>query len=183
MRARLARLWNQLWPDPTRTSLEWWLVAIPLALVLAVGGGICWYASSMLRDLADQEGKARVQLAAATAREDLRRLGEDALVMARALADSPTLQRLTAEGQSEALPPLLRRSCDASGVDACAVLAGRSVLAVSGPALDWRQILTASSEQSATFMALPATEHVPLLGAHAPLPQPGTSVYAVRRSG
>src|SRR5207247_8201723 len=91
------------------------------------------------------------------------------------------LQRLTAEGQSDALPPLLRRSCEASGVDACALLSGKSVVAVSGPALDWQQILTASAEQSATFMALPATERVPLLGAHAALGAAGMSVYVVRR--
>ena len=181
MPSRLAHLWNTLWPDPARTSLGWWLVAIHLALVLLVGGGISWYASGMLRDLADEQGKARVQLAATTAREDLRRLGEDALATARSLAERPTLQRLTAEGQSDALPPLLRRSCESAGVDACAVLSGRTVLAVSGPGLDWQQILTASAEQTATFMALPATERVPLLGAHAPLGAPGTSVYVVRR--
>jgi len=181
MRARLAHLWSTLWPDPARTSLGWWLVAIHLGLVLLVGGGISWYASGMLRDLADEQGKARVQLAATTAREDLRRMGEDALARARALADSPTLQRLTAEGQSEALPPFLRRSCEAGGVDACAVLSGRSVVAVSGPALDWQKILTASAEQTATFMALPATERVPLLGARAALGQAGMSVYVVRR--
>ncbi len=181
MRARLAHLWSSLWPDPARTSLGWWLVAIHLGLVLLVGGGISWYASGMLRDLADEQGKARVQLAATTAREDLRRMGEDALATARALADSPTLQRLTAEGQSDALPPFLRRACEAGGVDACAVLSGKSVVAVSGPALDWQKILTASAEQTVTFMALPATERVPLLGARAALGEAGMSVYVVRR--
>src|SRR5882672_3560802 len=166
MRARLAHLWSTLWPDPARTSLGWWLVVIHSGLVLLVGGGISWYASGMLRDLADGQGKARVQLAATTA---------------RALADSPTLQRLTAEGQSDALPPFLRRSCQGGGVDACAVLSGKSVVAVSGPALDWQKILTASAEQTATFMALPATEHVPLLGARAALGAAGLSVYVVRR--
>jgi signal transduction histidine kinase len=181
MRARLAHLWSSLWPDPARTSLGWWLVVIHLGLVLLVGGGISWYASGMLRDLADEQGKARVQLAATTAREDLRRMGEDALATARALADSPTLHRLTAEGQSDALPPFLRRACEAGSVDACAVLSGKSVVAVSGPALDWQKILTASAEQTATFMALPATERVPLLGARAALGQAGMSVYVVRR--
>src|ERR1700736_152021 len=181
MRARLAHLWSTLWPDPARTSLGWWLGAIHLGLVLLVGGGISWYASGMLRDLADEQGKARVQLAATTAREDLRRMGEDALAPARALAASPTRQRLMAEGQNDALPPFLRRACEAGGVDACAVLSGRSVIGVSGPALDWQKILTASAEQTATFMALPATERVPLLGARAALGQAGMSVYVVRR--
>jgi signal transduction histidine kinase len=178
---RLAWVSERLWPVPAHTTLRWWLVAIPLALVLLVGGGISWYASGMLRDLADEQAKARVQLAATTAREDLRRLSEDALTTARSLAERPTLVRLTAEGDSDALPPLLHRSCEAAGVDACAVLSGRGVLAVSGPALDWPKVLTASAEQSSTFMALPATERVPLLGAHAALGAPGLAVYVVRR--
>src|SRR3979411_315204 len=102
MRARLAHLWSSLWPDPATTSLGWWLVVIHLGLVLLVGGGISWYASGMLRDLADEQGKARVQLAATTAREDLRRMGEDALATARALADSPTLEPPAAGGTDEA---------------------------------------------------------------------------------
>ena len=181
MLERLQRLWSSLWPDPARTSLTWWLVAINLTLVLLVGGGITWSASRMLHDLADEQGKARVQLAATTAREDLRRLGEDAHAAARALADRPTLQRLVAEGQSEALPPFLRRSCEAAGVDACAVLSAKTVIAVSGPALDWQQVVTAAAEQGATFMALPVTERVPLLGARATLGDQGLMVYVVRR--
>jgi signal transduction histidine kinase len=181
MLERLRRLWESLWPDPARTSLSWWLVAIHLCLVLLVAGGITWSASRMLHDLADEQGKARVQLAATTAREDLRRMDEDAHAAARSLAERPTLQRLLAEGQSEALPPLLHRSCEASDVDACAVLAGKTVIAVSGPGLDWQQVVTAAAEQGATFMALPATERVPLLGARAPLGDQGLTVYVVRR--
>src|ERR1700733_15488382 len=157
MAAYLQRLWRALWPDPARTSLSWWLVAIHLALVLAVAGGLTFTASRMLHDLADQQGKARVQLAATTAREDLRRIGEDAHATARALADRPTLQRLLAEGQSEALPPFLRHWCEAGGGDACAVLSGQTVIAVSGPALDWQQIVTAGAEQGGSFMALAST--------------------------
>src|SRR5204863_84648 len=181
MRASLARLRSTLWPDPASTSLGWWLVAIHLLLVLVVAGGLSWYARGMLRDLADEQAKARVQLAATTAREDLRRMGEDALAAARALAERPTLQRLTAEGQSDALPPFLRRACEASGMDACALLSGKTVIAVSGPGLDWPQLVTASAEQSATFLALPLTERMALLGARAPFGQTGQHVYVVRR--
>jgi len=63
MLERLRRLWESLWPDPARTSLTWWLAAIHVALVLLVAGGITWSASRMLRELADAQGKARVQLA------------------------------------------------------------------------------------------------------------------------
>ena len=181
MYRRLAALLKSAWPDPARTGLAWWLVAIHVTLVLLVGGGISWSASRMLRDLADEQGKARVQLAATTAREDLRRIGEDARAAARALADRPTLQRLLAEGQHDALPPFLRRSCEADSLDACAVLSGRTVVAVSGPALDWQQIVTAGAEQGGTFLALPSTARVPLIGARATLADPSLAVYAVRR--
>jgi signal transduction histidine kinase len=168
-------------PDPARTGLGSWLIAMQLAIMLLVGGGIAWYASGMLHDLADQQGKARVQLAATTAREDLRRIGENALATARALADRPTLQRLLAQGQREALPPFLRHWCEAGNADACAVLSEKTVVTVSGPALDWQQIITAGAEQGATFLALPATERVPLLGARAALPNTDLTVYVVRR--
>jgi len=178
---RLRELWQSLWPDPARHSLTWWLAAIHLGLVLLVAGGITWSASRMLRELADAQGKARVQLAATSAREELRRLGEDVHAAAQALTERPTLQRLVAEGKSEALSPLLRRACEAASVDACALLSGKTVLALSGPALDWQQVVTAASEQGATFLALPATEQVPLLGARAALGDRGYTLYVARR--
>lgn len=183
MLASLARLVNSWWPDPARAGLGWWLIAIHVALVLLVGGGITWSARGELHELADAQGKARVLLAATTAREDLRRMAEDALAAARALAERPTLQRLVAEGQSDALAPLLRRSCEAAGVDACALISGKSTIAVSGPAVDWSQAVTASTEQGASFMALPALERVPVLGAWAPLGGGGGQLrlYVVRR--
>jgi signal transduction histidine kinase len=177
----LRRLWKRLWPDPARTSLTWWLAGIHLLLVLLIAGGLTWLASRMLHDLADEQGKARVQLAATTAREDLRRIGENAHSAAQALADRPTLQRLLAQGASDQLPPFLRRSCEAADMDACAVLSGKTVVAVSGPGLDWQQVVTAAAEQGATFMALPATERVPLLGARAGLGEQGLTVYVLRR--
>jgi signal transduction histidine kinase/HAMP domain-containing protein len=179
--ARLTRLRRALLPDPERTGLGWWLITIHTAIVLLVGGGIAWYASGMLHQLADEQGKARVQLAATTAREDLRRMGEDAHATARALADRPTLQRLLAEGQSEALPPFLHHWCDVGNVDACAVISGKTVVGVSGPALDWQQIITAGAEQGGSFMTLSSTEPMPLLGARAALSDGGLAVYVVRR--
>ena len=133
MLERLRRLWDSLWPDPARTSLTWWLAAIHVALVLLVAGGITWSASRMLRQLADAQGKARVQLAATSVREELRRMGEDAHVAAQAIAEQPTPQRLLAEGHNEQLSGFLRRSCEPVALDACAVLSGKTVLAVSGP--------------------------------------------------
>src|SRR5579872_4506214 len=181
MLERVLRLWSSVWPDPARTSLGWWLIAIHVLIVLLVGGGITWSASRMLQTEADQQSMARAQLAATMAREDLRRMGEDALAAARALAARPTLQRLVAEGQSEALTPFLLRACEGLAVDACAVVSGTEVVALSGPAVDWSQAITASGEQGAIFMALPALERVPVLGAWAPLGNTQRRLYVARR--
>src|SRR5579871_4330388 len=113
MLERARRLWAVIRPAPEKTSLGWWMVAIHVIIVLVVGGGISYSAIRMLHDLADEQGKARVQLAGAMAREDLRRSAEDALTSARALAERTTLQRLLSEGRTDANDPLLRRSCEA----------------------------------------------------------------------
>jgi signal transduction histidine kinase len=178
---RLKKLWLTLWPDPGKTSLGWWLVAIHVAIVLLVGGGISYSAIGMLRDLADEQGKARVQLAGAMAREDLRRMMEDAGTAARVLAEQPTLQRLLSQGRTDALPPILRRACETGGMDACAIFSGTQLTTQSGPPLDWQGIVTDSTEQGQTFMALPANIRLPVLGAYASLGDTeGTRVFAVR---
>jgi signal transduction histidine kinase len=181
MLERVKRLWTALWPDPGKTSLGWWLVAIHVAIVLLVGGGISYSAIGMLHDLADDQGKARVQLAGAMAREDLRRMVEDALTAARVLAERPTLQRLLTQGRTDAIAPILRRFCETGGMDACALFSGTQLTAESGPALDWEGIVTASAEQGPTFMALPANIRLPVLGAYASLGDTeGTRVFVVR---
>jgi signal transduction histidine kinase len=181
MLERLQKLWRTLWPDPGKTSLGWWLVAIHVAIVLLVGGGISYSAIGMLRDLADEQGKARVQLAGAMAREDLRRMVEDAGTAARVLAEQPTLQRLLSQGRTDALPSILRRACETSGMDACAIFSGTQLTTQSGPPLDWQGIVTDSTEQGQTFMALPSNIRLPVLGAFASLGDTeGTRVFAVR---
>jgi signal transduction histidine kinase len=181
MLERIQKLWRTLWPDPGKTSLGWWLVAVHVAIVLLVGGGICYSAIGMLRDLADEQGKARVQLAGAMAREDLRRKVEDAGTAARVLADQPTLQRLLSQGRTDAIPSILRRACETAGMDACAVFSGTQLLTQSGPPLDWQGIVTDSTEQGATFMALPSNIRLPVLGAFASLGDvEGSRVFVVR---
>ena len=178
--ARIRLLRRTLLPDPGKTSLGWWIVAVHVAIVLIVGGGISYSAIGMLHDQADEQGKARVQLASAMAREEVRRMGEDEITALKALADRPTLQRLLTEGRTDAIPPLLRRSCDAAGVDACAVVVGTQIVAESGPTLDWDSIVTSSAEQGMTFMALPKNVRTPVLGSFAAFGDTeGTRVYSV----
>src|SRR3569833_3159436 len=135
MHERFQKLRNTLWPEPGKSSLGWWRVAVHVAIVLLVGGGISYSAIGMLRDLADDQGKARVQLAGAMAREDLRRMMEDAGTAARVLAEQPTLQRLLTQGRTDALPSILRRACETSGMDACAIFTGTQLTTQSGPPL------------------------------------------------
>src|SRR5512146_2481172 len=134
MLSSLRRRLTVLWPDPAKTSLGWWMVAVHVLLVLLVAVGLSATAIGMLHGLTNEQGKARVLLAGATAREDVRRLTEDALTSARVLAQRPTLQRLLDQHQHEAITPFLRRFCDTSRLDACAVFSGATLLAATGPA-------------------------------------------------
>jgi signal transduction histidine kinase/HAMP domain-containing protein len=177
----LRRRLSALWPDPANTSLGWWMIAVHVVLVLLVGVGLSATAIGMLRGLADEQGKARVLLAGATAHEDVRRMTEDALNSARVLAQRPTLQRLLGEHQDEAIAPFLRRFCDTSELDACAVFSGAMLLAATGPALDWQGIKSESAEQGPTFLALPTHLHLAAFGAFVSVPGPGDiRVYVLR---
>ncbi|MDE2450498.1 MAG: HAMP domain-containing protein, partial [Gammaproteobacteria bacterium] len=181
MLAFLRRRLSALWPDPADTSLGWWMVAVHVVLVLLVGVGLSATAIGMLRVLADEQGKARVLLAGATAHEDVRRMTEDALTSARVLAQRPTLQRLLDERQDAAIAPFLRRFCDTSQLDACAVFSGATLLAATGPALDWRGIKSESAEQGPTFLALPTNIRLAAFGAFVSMPSPrDVCVYVLR---
>ncbi|HXA92677.1 MAG TPA: hypothetical protein VNU73_05470, partial [Steroidobacteraceae bacterium] len=182
MLERLTRLLQRLRFDPGKTSLSWFLALSQVAVVLLVAGGIASYAVEQLRDLANQEGKARVQLAGAMAREDLRRMGEDALTSARVLADRPTLLRLLTENRPEALVPFLRRFCESETIDGCAVFDGTTLVAQAGPpTIPWSDVVAANAEQGQSFLAVPAQAPAPLLGAVASLTdRPTARVFIVR---
>src|ERR1051326_2825338 len=108
MLSRIQEFIDRLQLDTSRASLGVWIAAINVAIVVLVVGGISISAIGSLRDLADQQGKARVQLAGAMAREDLRRYGEDALTHAKTVAERQTFQRLLADGRSTTVGPYLR---------------------------------------------------------------------------
>ena len=158
-----------------RNSLGWWLAASNVAIVLLVAAGISYFAIDMLRGLADSQQKIRVQLAGANAREEITRMGEDTLNFARVLAERPPLRRLLAEPGREGLTPFLRRFCETSELDACAVFDGAQVVASSGVALPWEQIFAVSEEQGERFMAVPSGTQFSVVGAAAKLPAQYTS--------
>lgn len=181
MLERLRQLVARLRFDPRKMGLAWTLAAINFGTVVLVVTGISWFAVGMLRDLADEQGKARVQLAGAIAREDLRRMGEDALSAARTLAERPALVRLLSENRTEAVPPLLKRFCETDMIDACAVFEGDTLVAQSGPPIPWSDVVTAESEQGERFLAVPETLAYPILGAVTRMAnRPNTRVFIVR---
>ncbi len=169
LRRRALELWNRLRLSPSRASLSGWLAFTNAAVVVIVVGGVSLAAIDRLRDLANAQGLARVQLAGAAAREELRRLGEDTLTSARVLAERPALQRLLTEGRSDALEPVLRRFCQTSGIDSCAVLSGSTLLAQVGTPLPWSGLLAASAEQGEQFFALAPALKTAVQGAVAPV--------------
>jgi signal transduction histidine kinase len=181
MLERLRQLIARLRFDPRKAGLAWSLAAINFGVVVLVVTGISISAVGMLRDLADEQGKARVQLAGAIAREDLRRLGEDALSAARILAERPALVRLLAESRFDAVPPLLRRFCATDTIDACAVFEGDTLLAQAGVDIPWNAVFIANSEQGERFLAVPETTKFALLGAETTIPnRANTRVFIVR---
>jgi len=166
---RLRALWRKVQYHPSKASLSWLLVGINVAIVVLVVAGISLSAIGLLRDLADEQGLARVQIAGAGAREELRKANEDLLTTTRELGQRPTLRRLLVERRPEALEQFLRRSCQSINATACAVMQGESVVGEFGPQIPWSDVLAAAGEQGERFMAAPATLAQPVMGAVAPV--------------
>ncbi|HTY49210.1 MAG TPA: ATP-binding protein [Steroidobacteraceae bacterium] len=179
--ARLREFLVRLQVEPERTRLRWWLAATQLVTVLLVAVGLSWYASGSLHEVADGQGRARVQLGGTLAREDVERLQEDTLSAARTLADRATLQAALAAPNPQSLAPLLERFCDAEGIDACAVFDGPKLLAQAGPALPWNELAMAAAAQGQRFLADPQGGATPLMGGSASVSTlPAARVYVVR---
>jgi len=146
-----------------------------LAIVALSFGGV-----GLLRKQAEEQALARVQLAGVNARDELRRRSEEALTSVRLLASRPTLLRLTREGNPEQLDFFLRRFCQTSRLDACAVVAGDAVLAATGP-FRWDELSGPVAEQGERFLAAPPSAPDGLLGASAELPAlPGMRAVVIR---
>ena len=167
--------------DPSKVTLGWWLAMTNVIIVAVVVGGISIFAIRLLRAQADAQGQARVQLAGAMVREDVRRMGEDALGVARSVSVHPTLTRLISEGRVEATAPVLRRFCLGPAVEACAIVDGQRLVAQVGAALPWEELMTSETEQGERFLAAPASLDHAVLGASTSFPNlPGAKVLVAR---
>ena len=146
-----------------------------LAIVALALGGV-----GLLREQAEEQALARVQLAGVSARDELRRRSEEALTSARLLASRPTLLRLVRSGNPEQLDFFLRRFCETGGLDACAVVVGNSVIAATAR-FRWDELYEPVSEQGERFLLAPPSAPDGLLGAAAELPSmPGTRAVVLR---
>jgi signal transduction histidine kinase len=167
MLSRIQAFIDRLQLDISRAPLGVWIALINVAIVLLVVGGISISAIGSLRDLANEQGSARVQLAGAMAREDLRRYGEDALTQAKSVAERQTLQRMLADSRTSSIGLYLRRSCTNDTIVACAVFESDSLVAQAGVSLAWDEIVASASEQGERFLAVPSVGRYAVLGASA----------------
>jgi signal transduction histidine kinase len=160
-----------------RVGLASWLGGGSVFVVLLAVAAIAIACGILLNRLVQQQALVRAQLAVATARELLRRAGEDSLSDARVLAERPTLQRLLENEPNSGLEPFLRRYSDSTDTDVAAVIRGESAVAASGPEVNWAQIATALQEQGERFLIAPKNGGPIIWGAAAAIP--GSEMRAV----
>jgi signal transduction histidine kinase len=160
-----------------RVGLASWLGGGSVFVVLLAVATIAIACGILLNRLVQQQALVRAQLAVATARELLRRGGEDALSDARVLAERPTLQRLLEAEPNSGLEPFLRRYAATTDTDVAAILRNDTLVAQAGPEVDWPQVSTALQEQGERFLIAPRNGGAVIWGAAAAIP--GTTMRAV----
>lgn len=134
-------------------------------LVLAAIVALSLSAVGLLRKQAEQQAISQVRYAGVAAREELRRLGEDTVTTARVLAARQPLQRLIRAGNRTQTDLFLRRACTSLNLEACAVIAGDTVIASTGEGIAWDDTLEASTDQGERFMLAPTWQPDGLVGA------------------
>jgi signal transduction histidine kinase len=160
-----------------RVGLASWLGGGSVFVVLLAVAAIAIACGILLNRLVQQQALVRAQLAVATARELLRRGGEDALSDARVLAERPTLQRLLETEPNSGLEAFLRRYAESTDTDVAAVVRNDALVSQSGPQVDWPQVSTALQEQGERFLIAPKSGGPVIWGAAAAIP--GTMMRAV----
>jgi signal transduction histidine kinase len=174
-------------PDgPRPIGLASWLGGGSALVVLAAVLAMAVACAVLLERLVERQALARAELAAATARDLLRRVGDETLTDARVLAERPTLARLLATDGTPAggIEFFLRSYCESSRNDACALIGPSGLVARAGLAVSWDEALTAATEQGERFLVAPASGGPPLWGAVASLPPPAPyRVLVLREAG
>jgi len=156
-------------PAPSRKyPLATWLSAGSLLIVLVALTVMALASSVIVSQFAAKQALARAELAASSAREYFRRLGESNLIAARALAGNPTLMRLLEEPASPALSLFLRNYCESVRATGCVVRRADTIIAASAATPAWPEIAAARAEQGERFALGPRGGGPPLLGALVP---------------
>jgi signal transduction histidine kinase/HAMP domain-containing protein len=117
-----------------RFGLATLLVAIHLVLLLLAVGAVAVGGVRLLDRLGEEQARARVELAGASAAQAVERAGRDAATAARLLAERPTLRRLLAARDDVALDAFLAQFARTAGLDGAAVVTGQRT-STAGPAL------------------------------------------------
>jgi len=171
MLARIQAWLDKLQLDPEKTSLRSLFPVINVVLVLLVIAGIAASAAGLLRSLANDQGMTRAQLSGTSAREELRKMGEDTLTQARQTARNEAIRRAILDGATNTLPALLKRNCEVAGFSACALIQDDQVIAQSDDGsktkVQWSAMITAEREQGEHFLVVPSEKLPPMMGAAA----------------
>jgi len=166
---------------PPKYRLATWLSAGILLIVLAALTMMAVASSVVVSQFASRQALARGELAASSAREYFRRLGESNLIAARTLAGNPTLARLLDFPASPALSLFLRNYCESVRATTCLVRQADTIVATSAPVPAWSEISAARAEQGERFALGPRSGGPPLLGALVPVAtHPGFEVLMLQ---
>lgn len=163
-------------------GLTLWLAVVTALLVTMAVAAVSVAGVRVLRDLADAEGLARVELAVSAAREALRQNSDDLRTAAQLLGERPTLGRLLRVSNSAALAEYLAQYCAGAALDACAIVNGGVAIVSVGDPVDWSQIITADLGQGLQLLGSDSSLGMALSAAQAEVSGlAGVSVFAVRR--
>jgi signal transduction histidine kinase/HAMP domain-containing protein len=153
---------------PSQIGLASWLGGGSVLVVLLAVAAMAIACAVLLDRVVRQQALVRAQLAATTARELMRRIGEDVLTDTQVLSERPTLLRLLQEGadeQDSGLLPFISRYCESSGNSTCALRAPDGHVIGRGGDVDWEQVATAQREQGERFLYAPRDGRPPWWGA------------------
>jgi signal transduction histidine kinase len=135
-----------------RTRLSTLLVSSNIALLLLAVIGVSFVAARLLEQLANEQALARVAQAAINAQNAVARSSDDMLTDAQVLAARPTLSHYLVARDAPSLRAYLGQYCQASHLDACAVLVDGQVLAQTGPDLPWAALRAAGDRGSGRLL-------------------------------
>jgi signal transduction histidine kinase/HAMP domain-containing protein len=164
-------------------GLASWLGGGSVVVVLIAVVAMAIACAVLLNRAVQQQALMRVQLAATSARELMRRVGEDVLTDAQVLAERPTLLRLLQQKATNDLLPFISRYCESSGNNACAVRGPEMPLLSNNAALPWDEVAVANREHGERFLLAPRDGQAPWWGATVAVNgMPGYQVQVLRQA-